>query len=94
MYTVYILFSVKHNKIYIGYTSNLLSRFLSHNVLGKDGYTKNFRPWVVIYCEYFLDKTLAMKREKALKSSNGRQWIWQNIEHYVSQLGYIPNISK
>jgi putative endonuclease len=52
IYTVYILYSPSHQKIYIGYTPNLLNRMLSHNELGKD-WTSNFRSWTVIYTEYF-----------------------------------------
>lgn len=70
LYTVYILFSEKHSKIYIGYTSNLINRFHSHNELSKKDWTHNFRPWVVIYCEYFHDKEQAKKREKQIKSEN------------------------
>ncbi|MDX1937936.1 MAG: GIY-YIG nuclease family protein, partial [Flavihumibacter sp.] len=40
LYTVYILYSPSRQKIYIGYTSNLLNRMLSHNELGK-GWTSN-----------------------------------------------------
>jgi putative endonuclease len=67
LYTVYILFSAKYNKIYIGYTSNLINRFYSHNELSKKDWTRSFRPWIVIYCEYFEDKRQAGKREKELK---------------------------
>jgi len=41
MFTVYVLYSPAHDKIYIGYTSNLEQRFLSHNELGKKGHTVN-----------------------------------------------------
>ncbi len=68
MFTVYILYSDKYNKIYIGFTSNLAERFKSHNELSKKGWTRNFRPWVIIYTEIFTDKSLAIKREKELKS--------------------------
>ena len=62
-YTVYVLLSEEHQKIYIGYTSNLLQRFKSHQTLGKD-WTARYRPWSVIYCEYFTDKSDAQKRDK------------------------------
>jgi putative endonuclease len=88
-FTIYILYSEKYNKIYIGYTSNLIQRFYSHNKLGKDGYTLKFRPWVVIYTELFEEKTGAMKREKQLKSSNGRQWVWHKIKTEFYKLGFI-----
>jgi putative endonuclease len=76
LYTVYILFSAGHNKIYIGYTSNLIFRFYSHNNLSTKDWTKNFRPWLVIYCEYYHDKKEAKKGEKQLKGAKGREWIY------------------
>ena len=35
-FSVYILFSEKFNKHYVGFTSNLLMRFQAHNEFGKD----------------------------------------------------------
>ncbi len=70
-YTVYVLFSEEHQKIYIGYTSNLIQRFISHQQLGKD-WTAKYRPWSVIYCEYFTDKSEARKREIQLKQYRSR----------------------
>ena len=75
MFTVYVLYSPKYDKIYIGYTSNLVQRLLSHNKLGQKGWTKNFRPWILIHSEEFTTKPEAMKREKQLKSGKGREWI-------------------
>ena len=69
-FVVYILYSEKFNKNYTGFTSNLIERFKSHNVLGTKGHTLKFRPWTVIYVEFFSFKAEAMKREKYLKSSN------------------------
>ncbi len=79
MFTVYILYSENHNKIYIGYTSNKEQRLLSHNELGTKGYTLRYRPWKLIYTESFLLKSDAMKREKQLKSAKGREFIWNLI---------------
>ncbi|MBV8389836.1 MAG: GIY-YIG nuclease family protein, partial [Mucilaginibacter sp.] len=53
MFTVYVLYSQKFNKIYIGYTSDLAHRFLSHNQLATKGYTIKFRPWVIAHTEEF-----------------------------------------
>ena len=74
MYTVYLLYSEKFDKIYIGFTTNLIERLKSHNELGIKGYTLKYRPWTVIYTENFLDKSSALKREKELKSSRGRDF--------------------
>ena len=75
IYTVYVLYSKKYDKIYIGYTSDLIKRFHSHNELGTKGYTVKYRPWDVIYTEVFSNKTDAMKREKELKTYQGRVFI-------------------
>jgi putative endonuclease len=74
-FVVYILYSEKFNKNYTGFTSNLIERFKSHNVLSTKGYTLKFRPWTVIYVEFFSSKAEAMKREKYLKSGIGREFI-------------------
>ncbi|SHM55402.1 putative endonuclease [Cyclobacterium lianum] len=68
MFTVYVLYSEKFNKIYIGFTSDLEKRLISHNELGKKGWTIKFRPWNVIHTEKFESKKEAMDREKYLKT--------------------------
>ena len=80
MFTVYVLYSASFNKIYIGYTSNLDDRMLSHNSLSKKGHTLKFRPWSLVYAEEFAVKADAMRREKELKSAKGRKFIWELIE--------------
>ena len=79
MYTVYVLFSEKYDKIYIGYTSDLPQRFLSHNELSKKGWTVKFRPWKIIHTEILETKAEAMRREKLLKGAKGRKWIRENL---------------
>ncbi len=80
-FTTYVLYSKKFNKIYIGFTSDLDARLNSHNFLSKKGYTFNFRPWILIHSESFDTKAAAMKREKELKSANGRLFIWKLINN-------------
>ena len=91
VFTIYVLYSEVHDKIYIGYTSNLLERFKSHNKLGTKGYTKKYRPWVVAYTEYFDSKKEAMGREKWLKSGVGRRYIHETvIPDYLGSSGSYP----
>ncbi|WDF56385.1 GIY-YIG nuclease family protein [Mucilaginibacter sp. KACC 22063] len=75
MFTVYVLHSPAYDKIYVGYTSDLNNRMLSHNELATKGYTIKYRPWNLIYIEEFSTKTEALIREKQLKSSKGRAFI-------------------
>jgi putative endonuclease len=79
-FVVYILYAKKFNKNYTGFTSNLIERFKSHNVLASKGYTIKFRPWEVIYVEFFISKSEAMKREKFLKTGKGREFIKKIIQ--------------
>ncbi len=72
---VYILYSASHNKIYIGFTSDLQARIKSHNELATKGWTIRFRPWKIVHVETFKNKLEAMKREKELKSAKGREFI-------------------
>lgn len=80
MFSVYVLYSEKFDKIYIGYTSNLEERFKSHNELATKGWTVKFRPWKIVHTEIFQNKTDAMKREKQLKTGQGREWIWNLVK--------------
>ena len=79
-YIVYVLYTEKHDKIYVGYTSNLEERMKSHNELAKKGWTIRFRPWTLVHTETFPSKTEAMAREKQLKSARGRAWIREYLE--------------
>jgi putative endonuclease len=78
-FVVYILYSKDYNKTYVGFTSNLIERFKSHNYLSKKGYTIKFRPWKVIHVEFFTTKSEALVREKILKSGKGRDFIKEII---------------
>ena len=74
-FVVYILHSEKFNKYYTGFTSNLIERFKSHNQLAKKGWTIKFRPWEVVYLEFYFNKSEVVAREKFLKSGKGREWL-------------------
>lgn len=75
MFIVNVLYSKKYDKIYIGYTSDLEQRILSHNKLATKGWTVRFRPWKLIHTEEFSCKSEALRREKQLKSSQRRAFI-------------------
>jgi len=72
MYYVYVIKSISNNKIYIGHTDNLQKRLLEHNS-GYSKATKHSCDWQVIHKEEYLDRSLAMKREKFLKTGDGRK---------------------
>ena len=80
MFTIYVLYSSQFDKIYIGYTSDLVQRMNSHNMLATKGWTIKYRPWRLIHYEEYSAKKDAMLREKELKSHKGRDFIRNVIE--------------
>ena len=79
MFTVYVLYSPSFKQIYIGFTSDLSNRFLSHNELATKGHAIKYRPWVIAHTEEFQTKKEAIIRENKLKSANGRKFAWEVI---------------
>lgn len=77
MYKVYVIYSLKFNKIYIGQTEDLERRLFEHNNKLLSAYTKKYTPWEIIYVEEFPTRNEAIIREKQLKSQKGREFIWK-----------------
>lgn len=71
-YCVYILFSLKDHKFYIGYTTNLKQR-LTHHFHGYTKSTKYRRPLKLLFCEYYLSKKDTLRREKYFKTNCGKK---------------------
>jgi putative endonuclease len=77
-YYTYVLQTIKDNRFYIGYTNNLRKRLMKH----KAGYvssTKDRLPVKLVYFEGCLDKKLAVKREKQLKTGFGRAYLKRRL---------------
>lgn len=66
MNALYILRSLKDDKLYIGSTINLRKRLSEHNS-GKVFSTKTRRPFELIYCELYKSEKDTRKREHSLK---------------------------
>jgi putative endonuclease len=84
MFTVYVLYSKKYDQIYVGATSDLKNRFLSHNELATKGHAIKYRPWVIAHTEEFQTKSEALKREAQLKTANGRAFAWSMVRQKFS----------
>lgn len=75
MYFVYILYSDKCNKYYIGQTESLTRRVDEHNQ-GKGGaFTSACIPWALVYHESFESRQEAIKREREIKGKKSRKYI-------------------
>ena len=82
-YYIYVLYSLKDQNFYTGYTNNLNERIKKHNnkeVLS----TKNRLPIVLIYWEGCLNQQDATRREKYLKSGNGKIYLKNRLKNYFN----------
>ena len=75
MFFIYIIYSKRVCKKYIGQTEDLALRLEQHNSNYFQSYTNNKGPWELIHSEFYLTRSEAILREKYLKSGVGRDWI-------------------
>jgi putative endonuclease len=85
-YFLYILYSPKFVKTYVGQTDNLSERLIKHNS-GKVKSTKPYLPWVLIHSESFTSRAEAMKREAWFKSRVGRKKIAEILKNFMGAEG-------
>ena len=83
MYYTYVLQSVKDKGLYAGFTKDLKLRFEAHTK-GMVDSTKTRRPLKLIYYEACLDQTDATRREKYLKTYNGRRYLAKRLKSYLT----------
>ncbi len=73
---VYAIFNYESHKIYIGQTNNIERRVQEHNQKrGKHFTAQIYGNWELIYREEVQSKKEALRREKQLKSYQGREFI-------------------
>ncbi|MCR4334290.1 MAG: GIY-YIG nuclease family protein [Patescibacteria group bacterium] len=85
-YFVYILYSLKDKKLYVGCTSDIKERLDRHN----DGYvnaTKYRRPLELIHTEQYANKAEAFNRERFLKSLWGARIKKKILQEYINKVG-------
>jgi len=79
MFYVYTIYNSIRDKIYIGQTADLDEGLKRHNKISKNKSTsftsKNSGNWKLIYKEEFKTRQEVIKREKELKSFQGRKFI-------------------
>ena len=83
MYYTYVLQSDRDNAFYIGFTKDLKLRFEQHNK-GEVDSTRNRRPLKLIYYESCLNQADATKREKYLKTYNGKRFLHKRLKSYLT----------
>lgn len=83
MYHVYFLL-LNNADIYKG-TSNDLKRRMSEHQNGKVSATKNYRPLKLIGYEAYILKSDATRREKFLKTTEGRRLLKQQYRDVINK---------
>jgi putative endonuclease len=74
MYYIYILYSLKNDRYYIGQCEDIDKRLQRHNKGGIPS-TRPFKPWELVYTETFGTRNEAMAREKEIKGKKSRKYI-------------------
>lgn len=87
-YYVYILFSLKDKKLYIGFTTDLKARLINH-AHRRVRATMYRRPLKLIFYEYFINQRDAKARERFLKSGFGRSQLKLALKDTLQELGYL-----
>ena len=82
MYFVYFVRSQQDDSVYVGYTDDLDKRLKQHNQ-GKTRSLKCKLPVRLIYCEAYLSKTVARKREIQFKKN------WSEKEKVLKRIKNI-----
>ena len=79
MFYVYLIQSRKTNELYVGYTTDLEQRILSHNRAGNIA-TKHGVPWELVYVEGYRSEHDARVRENKLKHhGNSKRFVKERI---------------
>src|SRR5947208_1973133 len=83
MFKVYILFSKKLDKFYVGFTGDQIAERIRKHNTNHSGFTGKIGDWELVHLEEFNSKEEAMAREKQIKSGKSRKMICKlaGIEH-------------
>ena len=74
MYCTYILHSKKIDKFYTGHTNNIQRRLVEHN-RGKTSFMEKGKPWILLYCKEFQNRSEAMILEKTIKKRGAARFL-------------------
>ena len=78
MWYTYIIQSITNKRLYVGVSNNLKRRFREHNQGIGGKYTRDNRPFKLIFYEAYLEKKDAYRAEKFFKSGYGREILKQD----------------
>jgi len=73
-YFVYILYSQKNDRYYVGQTQNLEERMERHNC-GRNKSTKSGIPWSLVHLEVVTDRSAALTKERHIKNLGSKRYL-------------------
>ena len=75
MFYVYVLRSLRNGKRYVGVTRKGVEERLRQHRSGSSQWTRQNSPFVLLHVEDLVDLTQARRRERFMKSGQGRKWF-------------------
>ena len=90
MQYVYVLYSKRDRKFYVGSTADLRRRMAEHTC-GNVPSTKSRRPLVLVCYEAYVESSDALRRERYLKSSDGRKELRIRLRKVLERLSLMEN---
>ena len=81
---VYILTSINHAFVYVGFTHNLQKRFKEHNNK-EEVSTKAYAPLDLIHYEAYRNEKDAKWREGYLKTTKGKTTLRSMLKEYLTK---------
>ena len=89
---VYILL-LNTKKLYTGYTKNLKRR-MSEHTQGKVASTMHQRPLILICYEAYLLDSDARRRERYLKTTEGKRMLKYQLRDILQQYNILPHTER
>jgi putative endonuclease len=74
MFHVYILYSEKLDRYYLGHSEDSVTRLAQHNS-GMSSFTSAASDWVLLYQEEYPTREAAHKREQEIKKKKSRKYL-------------------
>jgi len=84
-YYVYVLWSLRDKKFYIGYSDNVDRRYLEHK-RGDNVSTAKRLPVKLIFFEAYLSKADALRRERYFKTTKGKATLRQMLRKSLEDI--------
>jgi len=84
-HATYVLYSLKDQEFYIGYSSDFDRRSIEHEQ-GKSKSTAPRRPFVPLLCEYYFSKKDSLRREEYFKTSAGKRTLRLMLKESLNEV--------